>query len=279
MLIRTSRTDTPRNRTGFTVVELLVVISIASVLIALLLPAVQQVRAAARLASCRSHLRQIGQGLHNFEASQGRLPAGCDYQEFRLHSWCTQILPYIDQSALYNRYDWKAPWLDPVGNQAVVSTNIALFRCPAAIEEYDGDIDYGGNYGSSQTGLTPGLLVGEAWEAGALVGINVTANRSRTKGTRMGDFHDGLSSTFLVLECSDRPLNTGSWGVGTNCLAIEYPINGREKGQTGETIISHHGPGGLALFGDGHVDFMSNSTDLTLLGQLSTRYGGEITDR
>lgn len=261
---------------GFTLVELLVVIAIIGLLIALTLPAVQQVRASARLASCRSNLRQIGHALHNFEASEGHFPAGCDFGELRMHSWCTQILPYIDQADLYHQYDWNQAWSDPVSNRGVVMKNIPLFRCPSAVDEREGEIDYGGNYGSSQTGLQPGLLVGQGWEAGALVGIKVRPTRSRTQGTRMGEFQDGLSSTFLVLECCDRPINTGSWGIGTNCLAIEYPINGRDQGNSGETIVSRHHQGGLVLFGDGHVDFMSDSTDLTLLGKLSTRFGGEV---
>ncbi len=262
-------------RAGFTILELLVVIGAIGILLALALPAVQQARAAARLAQCRNNLKQIGAALHNFESSHGSLPAGCDFEEFRLHSWCTRILPYIDQAPLYNEYNWE---VDFATNFDVISTNLPLFVCPSAIVHRDGKTDYGGNYGSSLTGLVPGLLIGQAWEAGALVGINVGMPGERRKPTRLGEFTDGLSSTFLVLESADRQITSGSWGVGTNCLAIEFPINDRSSGRDGETILSQHAQGGLALFCDGHVAFLSDSTNLTVLGELSTRARGEAVE-
>jgi len=261
-------------RAGFTMLELLVVIGVIGILMALALPAVQQARAAARLAQCRNNLKQIGAALHNFESSHGSLPAGCDFEEFRLHSWCTRILPYIDQAPLYSEYNWEA---DFSGNFDVISTNLPLFVCPSAITHRDGKSDYGGNYGSSLTGLVPGLLVGQAWEAGALIGINVGMAGERRKPTRFGEFTDGLSTTFLVLESADRQITNGSWGIGTNCLAIEFPINDRSSGRE-ETILSQHAQGGLALYCDGHVSFLSDSTDLTVLGELSTRARGEVVE-
>jgi prepilin-type N-terminal cleavage/methylation domain-containing protein/prepilin-type processing-associated H-X9-DG protein len=263
------------NRAGFTILELLVVIGVIGILLSLALPAVQQARAAARLAQCRNNLKQIGTALHNFESSHGSLPAGCDFEEFRLHSWCTRILPYIDQAPLYHDYDWE---VDFAANFGVISTNLPLFVCPSAIVHRDGKTDYGGNYGSSLTGLVPGLLIGQAWEAGALIGINVGMPGERRRPTRFGEFTDGLSSTFLVLESADRQITSGSWGLGTNCLAIEYPINDQSSGQDGATILSRHAQGGLALFCDGHVAFLSDSTDLTVLGELSTRARGEVVE-
>jgi prepilin-type N-terminal cleavage/methylation domain-containing protein len=263
-------------RAGFTILELFVVVAVIGILMALALAAVQRAREAARLAGCRNNLRQIGQALHNFEAARGSLPAGCDFQDYRLHSWCTQILPYIDEAPLEGQYNWNAAWNDPASNLQVTSTDLPLFLCPSAITERSGESDYGGNYGSSQTGLPPGLLRGQGWEAGALIGINVGRPGERKTPARFGEFADGLSNTFLVLESSDRQLDSGSWGVGTNCLAIEFPINDRTTGRDGETILSRHAGGGLALFSDGHVNFLSNSTDLYVLGCLSTRAGHEI---
>jgi prepilin-type N-terminal cleavage/methylation domain-containing protein len=266
------------NRAGFTILELLVVIAVIGILLSLALPAVQQARASARLALCRNNLKQIGLALHNFESSHGSLPAGCDFQDFDLHSWCTRILPYIDQAPLYNRYNWDVSCIDLASNAMAISTALPLFVCPAAITDRDGKSDYGGNYGSSLTGLVPGLLTGQAWEAGALIGINVGLPGERKQPTRFGDFIDGLSATFLVLECADRPINSGSWGIGTNCLAIEFPVNDRTTGRDGETILSQHSQGGLALYADGHVSFLSNSTDLLVLGKLSTRARGEVVE-
>lgn len=267
-----------RNRAGFTLLELFVVIAVIGILLSLALPAVQQARASARLAQCRSNLKQIGLALHNFESAQGRLPAGCDFEDFNLHSWCTRILPYIDQAPLYNQYNWDVSSIDPDSNVAVISTNLPLFVCPSSITDRSGKSDYGGNYGSSQTGLVPGLLIGQAWEAGALIGINVGMAGERKQPIKFGEFSDGLSATFLVLECADRQIGNGSWGIGTNCLAIEFPINDRSSGRDGETIRSQHAQGGLALYSDGHVSFLSDSTDLLVLGKLSTRGRGEVVE-
>jgi len=185
-------------------------------------------------------------------------------------------LPYIDEAPLYDQYNFNAAWNDPASNLQVTSMNVPLFVCPSAITERSGECDYGGNYGSSLTGLPPSLLLGQGWAAGALIGINVGGPRECKTPVRFFEFADGLSKTFLVLECSDRDIDSGSWGIGTNCLAIEFPINDRTTGRNGETILSQHVGGGLTLFGDGHVNFLSNSTDLYVLGALSTRAGHEV---
>src|SRR5262249_37575985 len=108
-------------RVGFTLIELLVVIAIIGVLIALLLPAVQKVREAATRVRCQNNLKQIGLGMSNFETAQGGLPpsrttgngAGAPYYPYQ-HSWSAALLPYIEQTASFNLYNYKADWNDPV---------------------------------------------------------------------------------------------------------------------------------------------------------------------
>ncbi|RCS54478.1 DUF1559 domain-containing protein [Bremerella cremea] len=87
---------------GFTLVELLVVIAIIGVLIALLLPAVQQAREAARRMSCSNHVKQLGLALHNYHDTFGALPYGGRGQFNQ--SWFVSILPQIEQSAIYNQF-------------------------------------------------------------------------------------------------------------------------------------------------------------------------------
>src|SRR5256885_2343285 len=99
---------TGRRRNGrdaFTLIELLVVLAIIAVLMGFLLPAVQKVRDAAARIRCANNLRQIGLAAHQFHDSKGRFPAGMRWQggkdPYRLSSWLTHLLPYVEQSSLW----------------------------------------------------------------------------------------------------------------------------------------------------------------------------------
>src|SRR6186997_2060270 len=113
---------------GFTLIELLVVIAVISVLIALLLPAVQQAREAARRSQCKNNLKQIGLAVHNFENSYRHLPVSNrppSVGSKRL-SGITRILPYLDQTSVYNIYNQNLQWSDPNAQQRLaVSTKLS----------------------------------------------------------------------------------------------------------------------------------------------------------
>jgi prepilin-type N-terminal cleavage/methylation domain-containing protein len=121
-------------QSGFTLVELLVVIAIIGVLVALLLPAVQSARQAARRMSCTSNLRQIGIALHNFHDVNGTFPPGgitngacCGTQSGP--TWTIFILPYMEQQALYDRYDQTAA--NEHANNVFVRTQfVKSYSCP-----------------------------------------------------------------------------------------------------------------------------------------------------
>src|SRR4051794_7951368 len=122
-------TPQKKNR-GFTLIELLVVIAIIAVLIALLLPAVQQAREAARRTQCKNNLKQIGLALANYEstftsfppARIGRYANGISGTwDDGWASWAVMILPYLEQSNLYNQYNVNLRWND-IGNASIVGT-------------------------------------------------------------------------------------------------------------------------------------------------------------
>ncbi len=129
---------------GFTLIELLVVIAIIAVLIALLLPAVQQAREAARRTQCKNHLKQIGLALHNFHDVHRHFPAGAQhnvYKQPRIDddfivgtSWLVFILPYIEQQAIYEQYDFTEPYSAEVNN-LVGNYEINVYKCPSGARE------------------------------------------------------------------------------------------------------------------------------------------------
>ena len=129
---------------GFTLIELLVVIAIIAVLVALLLPAVQSAREAARRTQCRNNLKQHGIGLHNYHDVNRTFPPGYigSISPFNAQFWGTMILPYIEEPALYEQYDFSVPPVIEAAslgyssatiatNIEVMSTPLGVFMCPS----------------------------------------------------------------------------------------------------------------------------------------------------
>jgi prepilin-type N-terminal cleavage/methylation domain-containing protein/prepilin-type processing-associated H-X9-DG protein len=139
---------TSTRRGGFTLIELLVVIAIIAVLIGLLVPAVQKVREAANRMQCTNNLKQLGLAAMNYESTNGHIPPSATFDVTVgiaapypgiAHSWAPNLLPYIEQDALYKAYNMKYPWGSSPSivpgtpdNQAVLKNQIKTFLCPSS---------------------------------------------------------------------------------------------------------------------------------------------------
>src|SRR6476620_2292042 len=125
-------------RRAFTLVELLVVIAIIGVLVALLLPAVQQAREAARRSSCQNNMKQIGLAIAQYELSKKVFPPSNTDEVFVWddgksalnHSWASVIMPYVEESALQDRINFKISALENA-NQPAAGTIVPTYRCPS----------------------------------------------------------------------------------------------------------------------------------------------------
>jgi prepilin-type N-terminal cleavage/methylation domain-containing protein/prepilin-type processing-associated H-X9-DG protein len=216
---------------GFTLVELLVVIAIIGILVGLLLPAVQAAREAARRMQCSNNLKQMGLALHNYESSNKKFPIGyLDVLETGNPlkdggwSWSTAILPYIEQTALYNTLDLRYhPYgtvgtiSDPNGNNNLaIGVPISSFRCPSDIAPLTRPINanaaggtsaiaissYMGSYGPFDgQPCVPTGAVGPARTGARNIGLLVV-NSSRS----FGSISDGTSNIIAVGEVSYRPV-------------------------------------------------------------------------
>jgi len=142
-----------RSQPAFTLVELLVVIAIIGILIALLLPAVQSAREAARRIQCSNQLKQVALALHNYHQAQGTLPAGsyCPVNAscgniYGCHNWFTSIMPYMEQTALADKLDTTIPTHQEPNASLILGQVVPGMRCPSDTAP---DLQGHGRFGSS----------------------------------------------------------------------------------------------------------------------------------
>lgn len=249
-----------RRQRGFTLLELLVVISIVGVLTGLLLPAVQQARETARRLHCSNNLKNQVLALQSFHDAHRHLPPGNDAPSELDHSWCTYLLPYLEQDAIFQQIDLTLPW-HAAPNAPAARTVLPVFRCPSSLLEEPGDTDYGGIAGSGAAGA--GL-------AGAANGVLPGRLRSQSR-LRFADISDGLSTTICIAESADRwESQTGRWANGWNT----FVSNGLVNVAPGE-IFSLHPGCALAARADGSVMLMRETAEASIVGALCTRNGDE----
>ena len=226
----------PKSRGGFTLIELLVVIAIIATLVALLLPAVQRAREAARRTECSNNLKQIGIAIHNFHDTKRKLPSsGRPTQASTVRfGLFTQLLPYLEQNVLWDQYDATVNW-SHANHLPVTKKRIPSYNCPTSPSN-NNQLDHNpdgfdpasvdwvgivavGDYAGS-LGVAPEL---ETYAAGLTPPILISGSTSPTTGTtdgsthitngflpkisslQLGDITDGLSNTIAVWESAGRP--------------------------------------------------------------------------
>lgn len=248
---RVRRTKLRIRSAAFTLVELLVVIAIIGVLVAMLLPAVQAAREAARRMQCGNNLKQIGLALQNYHSAMRRLPPASvtdlvvNSHRFNQMSWHARILPYLEETATYEMIDFNRLWdsyIDGGANRMARRSRIAAFLCPTAPQERNLSVElangateldewtthYYGVMGAKGTAPSGDPYSIDPWHPGAsppMFGGGHATNGVlyRNSNIKLSDVTDGTSKTFSVGEKSWIGGYYGSWLAGiSNGQALSY---------------------------------------------------------
>ena len=202
---------------AFTLVELLVVVSITGVLIALLIPAVQAARESARLMSCKNNLRQMAAAMQNFESSFNELPSGYEYapgpQGNRLgYSWAVRLLPYLELDNLHDRIDFEKPIYDPA-NARLRQQHLQVFLCPSDGVSQGGFVQMGSEFYAMSCYVanfgTPDLDIDQEQAWGNINSLGPFDSNwgpfYRNSITKLEQITDGLSNTLMLGERQNGP--------------------------------------------------------------------------
>ncbi len=302
-------------RRAFTLVELLVVIAIIGVLVALLLPAIQAAREAARRAQCKNNLKQIGLALHNYESARRVFPPGYTSAAAIKNEpgtgpgwgWGAYILPYLEESSLFQQIDFKANIETNVApNKDLRVVTLQVFRCPSDSVEVP-IFDVKDASGNTITQVAFGNYVGVA----GTYEVSVYPDEGngvlfRNHQIAIKQITDGLSHTIMVSERASRQSPQTTW-VGAVVGAVVPPKiptfdnegppvlvltnTGPARDDAGQPIAnprvpnndlghvedsnSMHPQGVNIMFADGSVQSINNDIDPDVWVALGTRAGGE----
>lgn len=283
---------------GFTLVELLVVIAIIGVLVALLLPAVQAAREAARRTQCQNHLKQIGLALHNYNDSHAAFPPSRTTTA-PTRGWVVAVLPYFEQQTLQNTYRMDLNW-DHALNRPAVSTPLKVVICPSVPSRNRADANGAVSDYWALRRVSP-LLVGLGLFPPPVDPKGLMDNDN--KSTRVAEVTDGISNTMAVAEDGGLP---EQWikGKRVSPPIIGDVVNGKRHYWAAERldldlqgfdpniqieggacvlncmnwleVYSFHPSGANVVFGDGSVRFVRGSISIRTLVALWTRANGDL---
>jgi prepilin-type N-terminal cleavage/methylation domain-containing protein/prepilin-type processing-associated H-X9-DG protein len=294
---------------AFTLVELLVVIAIIGVLVALLLPAIQAAREAARRSQCQNNLRQIGLAALNYESAKNAFPPSDTIGAGRGTPMFMLLLPYFEKGVVTIDYKAALGANDPAWySSAAAHTPVSIYLCPSNAKWAHVTIrrDYFGVKGGA-----PANFVSNGWGMGSIDGFYILR-----KGRKVGDVMDGTSNTLALGESIqgdsqdisqkttpqglipyDSILGSATWWtMGGNCGGGDCDLPGGQIGRrttrgtfhpinysftpTNPTTDnapfgSEHTGGAQFGWGDGHVTFINDGIDMITYSALATIDGGE----
>jgi prepilin-type N-terminal cleavage/methylation domain-containing protein/prepilin-type processing-associated H-X9-DG protein len=313
-------TDSLVHRAALTLIELLVVLAIVGVLTALLFPVVQQTRESSRRTACGNRLRQIALGLHSYHDANSRMPppaivasspglvticgSGTGYLAqdvigeagrgagFHGTSWMLRVLPYVEQSNLYNQWNFTT---SVRGNQQAAEANVPLYYCPSRRKTVinrgimfggwgSGGNDYGGCIGACNgwhnCGAHESWTVADGRRAtGPCKGIF-----SLQRSTRFADATDGLTNTIMIGELQrldlgkDVTTSRDGWAVGgvsTHFSTCSDGCGGPNSKHFEEPGSSHPNGAQFAM-ADGSVRFLATTVPRTVFSALGSMGQGDI---
>lgn len=291
---------------GFTLIELLVVIGIISLLIGLLLPAVQKVREAAARTQCSNNLKQIGTAMHNYHSVFQYFPPGYNSRASVLNGdglgpgwgWAAYLLPYFEQDNLGRQIDYAMDIAHPANAQARV-TPLKVFLCPSdAPKRPTFDVLSAGGGVITTVAFANYVGMGGTFE---VTGFPDTGNGVlfRNSRVRFGDIADGTTHTIMVIERASRQSPMTTWAGGVTG-AVNPPLNPAYENEGPATLIltntglaadarvpnnpldhvedasSQHSGVTCCLLCDGSVRSVRNSIRPLTWEALGTRAGGEV---
>lgn len=285
---------------GFTLVELLVVIAIIGILIALLLPAIQAAREAARRCSCINNLKQIGIATQNYHDTNKHLPPPNLAGTFKFYgSAFVVLLPYLEESSRYAQYDVTKA-VNEGDNLKVTGHPIDVYLCPsmslprAVPETSCGEVLGPGSYLlSTRTKYLPYLTLDGAFTTPVADGSYSLALRHITDGTSktllVGEINYGVQEYVWGEECSDGAGTPkygdhtwaegywySSWGHMASNKPHAYNNSSQDINPDGRRTFRSDHPGGVQfVFVDGSVRFLTNESDPLVRSALVTRAGEE----
>lgn len=294
---------------GFTLVELLVVVSIIGVLVALMLPAIQQAREAARKTTCANNLKQLGLAMHHYLESHKSFPPGyisvlTDDRDDGGPGWAwgAMLLPHFEEDIIYRHVNFTKPVDDP-DMEAVRMTSLATFICPSD-GNFQREIDIAGYHaGHKICKMAAASYVASAGTVRPTCKIcrdNFDGVFGRNRAIQPRELTDGLSKTLAVGERSTHWANAVMWGVVPFSAVLDNQQPGKMAGGPAyvlgttfaegfnietsemeehmvdtyaESFGSDHPGGCFFLFCDAGVRFVWDDTDPGVMNAMSTRDG------